>query len=397
MTKKIMGGSIDDTQSCLLKYIALFIFIVLSIGIVFTSMKDSNALTSNAYSYIFAVTIPFFFVYYFAILDKKINTIQSYFSILLFVIVICTILYFYTSMSDGPTQMMAYLMNILLFIMVLLALSGVAYLYASYLRTLSGWTGFFANFVFFIPCMIRDFLVYLREEFNMTSNIVLIVFVLEIILILLYFYLPYLLNLILSQRNNIVLFHDAAFLDTKQIIANGTELLNKNPPAGVPQPSFYQNYGISMWIYLNEQPIVNAEEIEIFNYGYGKPRITYYNNPNEPHEKDNLIFYLTNHKVKNCQEGKVTIRIPKQKWNYFVLNYTSNYVDLFMNGVLVKTKKFSNNYPTFSEYDVVSIGSTNGLNGAICNIQFHKYNLTLPQIANSYNFLMNKNPPINNL
>jgi hypothetical protein len=189
----------------------------------------------------------------------------------------------------------------------------------------------------------------------------------------------------------------SAYLNQGNILLYASSLVNKNPPEGVPQPSFYQNYGISMWIYLNDQPLNYAgysQETEIFNYGCGKPRITYYNNVKEEGGKDKMIFYLTNNKVN---PSTVSLRVPKQKWNYFVFNYTSTNADLFMNGVLIETVAFSNNFPTFSIYDSVSIGSENGLDGAICNIQFYQDNLSLPQIVNSYNLYMNKNPPINNL
>jgi hypothetical protein len=396
MVKKIIGGLADDMSNCIAKYVTLFLFILSFIFVLYYAVNDKTALTTNTYYYILFFAIPFFFVYYFALFDKSFYSIQSYFSIFLFIIIICSVLYFYSSMAFGANQIMSQLLNILFLIIFLVGLSIVAYVYANYLRSLTGWIGFLANFVFFIPCLIRDFFLYLKEEFRLTSNIVCYVLVLEIILILLYVYLPRIVHSIISQ-NTIPIMNKSAYLNNQAILLYATNLVNKNPPEGVPQPSFYQNYGISMWIYLNDQPLNYAgysQETEIFNYGSGKPRITYHNNVNGKNGKDKMIFYLTNSQTNPVT---VSLRVPKQKWNYFVFNYTSTNVDLFLNGTLIETVAFSNNFPTFSIYDSVSIGSENGLNGAICNIQFYQDNLSLPQIVNSYNLYMNKNPPINNL
>jgi hypothetical protein len=206
------------------------------------------------------------------------------------------------------------------------------------------------------------------------------------------------------QQNNIPLLKKSAFLDIHSVIANSDQLKNNNPPDGVKKPSYYQNYAISMWILLNDQPTNYtgyATEREIFNYGCGKPRITYYNNisspdpisPSDPTEKDRFIFYFTN----EDNTARFETRIPKQKWNHIVFNYTSIYADLFINGVLVHSYTFNENIPSFAASDNISIGEHNGLYGAICNVQYYKENMTLPQIVQSYHLSMNENPPINNL
>ena len=73
-------------------------------------------------------------------------------------------------------------------------------------------------------------------------------------------------------------------------------------------------------------------------------------------------------------------------------------VDLFVNGNLEKTFKFDHdNRPIYSPDDIIIIGSNDGLDGAISNIQYFTTNQTRSQIANSYNLLVKKNPPTNNL
>lgn len=94
------------------------------------------------------------------------------------------------------------------------------------------------------------------------------------------------------------------------------------------------------------------------------------------------------------------MNIKPQKWNQIVFNYTSSQVDLFINGHLEKTFVFNKDVdnPTLPEYlpsDVISVGSTDGLDGAICNIKYHYAPQSKGQIATSYNLLMKQNPPIN--
>jgi hypothetical protein len=69
-------------------------------------------------------------------------------------------------------------------------------------------------------------------------------------------------------------------------------------------------------------------------------------------------------------------------------------VDLFVNGKLEKTLEFSNNLPIYSSSDEIIVGNENGLDGAICNVQYFNVPLTNTDIANLYNLNMLKNPPV---
>ena len=91
------------------------------------------------------------------------------------------------------------------------------------------------------------------------------------------------------------------------------------------------------------------------------------------------------------------ITLPSQKWNYFAFNFSTTTVDLFINGKLEKTFTYMGNRPTYAPTDAITVGSPQGLNGAICNIRYYTVPLSSSQIANSYNLLMYKNPPTINL
>jgi len=68
-------------------------------------------------------------------------------------------------------------------------------------------------------------------------------------------------------------------------------------------------------------------------------------------------------------------------------------VDLFINGNLERTYTFNENIPIYLATDTITTGSNQGLDGAICNINYYLEPLTKSQITTTYNLLMSKNPP----
>jgi hypothetical protein len=154
-----------------------------------------------------------------------------------------------------------------------------------------------------------------------------------------------------------------------------------------------------MWVYTNPQPATNvayAEETPIFDYS-GKPTLVYCNQCADEANPDNVfrdtyIVYFTN----NDTTAQYKITVPNQKWNNFVFNYNNNIVDVFVNGVLERSYEFAGGQlPIHSTLDQITLGANNGLSGAICNVTYSPVPFTNSQIANTYNILMYKNPPVN--
>jgi hypothetical protein len=207
-----------------------------------------------------------------------------------------------------------------------------------------------------------------------------------------------------------VLLEKTEFLDMKTTISSNYDLRIKDPIVSndsgsfnrvdqtqsldsIETYSYRKRYALSLWVYLNNQPPNNmsySKETEIFNYGDGKPRITYYNDITTDSNKDKYIFYFTNSTDKI---SSVKMTLPGQKWNYIVFNYYSDKVDLFINGNLEKSYVFDNNMPTYLATDNITVGTKDGLDGAICNVNYFIEPLTKSHITNAYNLLMMKNPP----
>ena len=254
------------------------------------------------------------------------------------------------------------------------------------------------NLLFYVPCLVLDFISYIKREVGLTSHLVYYLFLLELVAALLYIYIPKIVNKATASEGTSLLA-DTAFLDIKKELGSGEALAFKNTGYMEDAVTTYKrSYSISMWVYLNIQPpnyASYAKEHEIFNYGNGLPKVTYVNNVDTDGSKtpDVLKVYYTN-KGETANQSYI-VNIKPQKWNQIVFNYTSSQVDLFINGHLEKTFVFDGNEPEYLASDTISVGSTDGLDGAICNIKYHYLPQTKGQIATSYNLLMKQNPPTN--
>ena len=115
-----------------------------------------------------------------------------------------------------------------------------------------------------------------------------------------------------------------------------------------------------------------------------KPQIKYISSSDG---NDNFRIIYSNDK-----SDEVSIR--SQKWNNFVITYDGTKVDLFVNGNLERSEQLDAPIQ-YSPLDQVVVGDDNGIDGAICNVCFFAKPMTSFEIANSYNLLSSKNPPIN--
>ena len=301
------------------------------------------------------------------------------------------------------------------FIIFAIIIVGLTLCYNVFMNTDSikkrkGWSGFFINLMFYLPCLITDYFKYLFDEVKNTPSIVFILFVLEICLLLLYIYLPSIINALFIPKG-ISLLSNPVYLTPSNVITGSSTFLTDSPVSielDSPLKTYNSNFSLSMWIFINNTILgTNEQESIIFKYGrladdfYGKPCITYLGN-------DNWRFMFTNNhgysKEENVDLTKMAlpeyiIKMASQKWHHIVFNYYENNVDLYINGSLARSMDLSDRLPIKYDDDIVMIGSEKPLNipGAICNINYYKTPLTISQVSRIYNMLFMSNPPVNNL
>jgi len=290
----------------------------------------------------------------------------------------------------------------------------------NYLSRLQGWGGFIAQLIFYIPCALYDFLLYLLDQAKLTPVSVYILIAIEAILITIYFVLPYLVSSsVNAESNGKLLVNDPIYLDKNATtIANSDDLIVPQYMQDLSNPTdnvlHRANYCISMWTYINPQPsssVAYSKETEIFKYGFKdkstgklhvKPMIRYYgggNGKDQLEERDKYVFYFSEYPPNDTYDPlKNTfydVTMPGQKWNNIVLNYNRNKVDLFINGNLEKTFSMDEHMPVYNPLDTMTVGDEHGLNGAVCNIMYYHRPLSKEEIVTNYNLFMHSNPPIN--
>jgi hypothetical protein len=107
--------------------------------------------------------------------------------------------------------------------------------------------------------------------------------------------------------------------------------------------------------------------------------------------------YIRNREFScNIDDKTVEYKVPLQRWNNLVFNYHDNMVDIFLNGELASTISLAENcIPYYGDEMNMTIGDDkNTLHGAICNVHYSQNMMSSSKIAQNYNLLKLRNPPI---
>lgn len=271
---------------------------------------------------------------------------------------------------------------------ILIAIVGLSILYKmnqTYIYNLTGITGFIVNFILFIPCLISDFVEYLYGEFATTPKIVYILFVIELILILLYLYLPEIMKqmnerfgkVIVDKPERINLRKDA----TNYIDMQSSEVFDLSSST-IQQLSsskltvnVRKKFAMSMWVYIVPMPpnhIPYNKEATILNFA-SHPRIVY------DGSKRNFRIYYSEDKSDQFDA-------PLEKWNNIFVNYDKDTVDMYLNGELKTTIPRKEHIGKFLVGDILTIGQDNGLQGGIAKVVYYERPLLLNEIRNVYSY-----------
>ena len=286
--------------------------------------------------------------------------------------------------SRDPTTRVA--INILeISLMISIVVVGISFannMFGRYLNNSTDWLGFILNLIVYVPCLLEDLIKYFKQQYDITSSVTFILLAIEFALVAVYLLLPLLFASKLVD-DSIQIIDEPAFLDIP-VVKTFKEQDNGD------RNSKRANYSISMWVYLNQQT-TSTNKAHIFSYGDSYPKIEYIKSKTDP-SRDKYRFTVSG-------QTPYDISLPNQKWNNIVLNFNENKtVDIFVNGNLERTFASSKRIlDENSSTNLITIGSTNNLYGAICNVKYYRAPLTYTQITQNYNLLYNKNPPVNKI
>ena len=250
----------------------------------------------------------------------------------------------------------------------------------------AGWSGFFVQLIFFIPCLIGDFIEYLLGEFKSTPNVVFVLFIIEILLILAYIYLPRLMTASIT-KNGTMLVKDPVQINMKKPLKTYVDLVGGSTKSNdlLKTPLIINNkFAISGWVYVVSQPpnkYPYNDEATIFEFTTLHPRLVFNGKTNK--------FKAYFNRAQNHE-----FEMPLQKWNYVVFNYDKSSIDLFVNGKLEHTVKRNVNDDSFKTNDLVYIGQERGLSGGICNLMYSSTPLIGEDIKYQYDYNKYNEPPM---
>lgn len=359
---------------------------------------------------------------------RKISYITG--SLFLLIIIIIFILWIYNSFIELQ-NLFTLILTILNFIILLTFIYAIFQNQIS--RLLNNTTGdltfiekiirIIGQFIFLIPCLLLLLIDIIKYQIKITTPTVWIILMIEIIIIALYFFIPFVLRII-NEHDGKLLLQGPVFIDRQRMIGTyqNVEKLeiyrkkleefnfalfenrrnfntfdkktntftDETPPINltvdlkIRDPygqrfNFYYNYAVSFFVYLNPQPINTSPayvvDTPIFDYA-SKPKIVF----NGLEQKLKFICLDQNNLEKVVYE---TNDFKYQKWMHIVVNYRSGTVDIFIDGTLRATE---NNIQLFMEFSKIYAGSDNGIAGGIKNIMYFNKPLTLDKIKYINNF-----------
>lgn len=402
---------------CIEQYsIIVFVFLIISVGFYYV-IHSPGYIQRNLEKYFFLLCLPLIVIFFVILsIENKVGFWAATSKVIGVILVMGLLAWLYTETNTSYWASMIMSWGFI----VAIALVALTFVYAyvvSEMRRWRGWAGFFAQVLFFVPCMMNDAWVALMNEMKLTSVSVYLAILLEVVLIVLYAYMPRISKSVMgttSENDALVLLEKPIRLkDTYQELTASLKLFD-------PQNEAYRaNYAISMWIYLNphaQQMSGYHEETEIFSYGYYstdesahrvKPMIRYYGGGKlgeNTEERNKFVFYFSRYAPQSDGNSAASdfyeAELPAQRWNQVVMNYGSNEVHLYINGVMVTTYSLSHDVPSYNRMDKITVGSPavnaggTGVHGGICNVVYYKHTLTPEQIALSYNLLKNRDPPL---
>jgi hypothetical protein len=271
---------------------------------------------------------------------------------------------------------------------ILIGLVGLSILYKmnqTYIYNLTGITGFIVNFILFIPCLISDFVEYLYGEFATTPKIVYILFVIELILILLYLYLPKIMKQ-MNERFGKVIVDKPERINMRKDVTNyidmqSAEVFDLSSSSVQPLTgskltvNVRKKFAMSLWVYIVPMPtnhIPYNKEATILDFA-SHPRIVY-----DGSQRKFRIYYSAS---KSDQ-----FDAPHEKWNHIFVNYDKNTVDMYLNGEFKTTIPREEQTGGFFVGDILTIGQDNGLQGGIAKVVYYERPLLIHEIRNVYNY-----------
>jgi hypothetical protein len=246
---------------------------------------------------------------------------------------------------------------------------------------------FILNIIYFIPCLVTDSYLVIKQAYDEKFVRLLLV----LILIITAFVKIQSFKQLLVNQNGRLIVESPISLDKSHVVT----IADLWPYKSIAN-EFSYNYALSFWVNIDafDKISTSQECISVINY-FNFPNICYRHSPTDSETKRIIAPQLSFQFQPQNDNNKYTLNVPLdiQKWNHIVINYSNNILDVFCNNNLINTLQVV--MPSQKGGSgIFTIGSDQGIQGAVCNMNFYENPLSLYQISYLYNLVYLLNPPI---
>ena len=150
----------------------------------------------------------------------------------------------------------------------------------------------------------------------------------------------------------------------KYVNLNETSSLSSIPYSSITNP-LSTRFAYSVWIYVNSWKTLSTTKTNVF-YRNNEVGISF--------DETRPILYCNFNNENGVVSSKTTTIIvsnnfPIQTWTNVILNIDNNYLDVYINGQLVRSNVLSTQYTQPNEPNDIKIGDSNGSDIYLANLK----------------------------
>ena len=259
----------------------------------------------------------------------------------------------------------------------------------------------FANFLFYLPCLMLDFVDMAKEQYGLTTRPILLLLAAQAAFILIGRFLPSFVARAINHTGVQILSAPISMTTSVPITTHDIQFVNTQGNIVVPVSNSQTkvnlknySYGVSAWFYIHPQPpTTNANyfdaDINLMKFGEFGPSIQF-----SP-KNNTLKFTLYGKPIELNNEVLTVSDITLQTWNNVIINSNNGAIDIFINNKLIYTgNNVPNNDGTTGAVFNVIVGQPDGVHGEMCNVVLNTEPFTKPEIMWLYKTNKALNPPV---
>ena len=259
----------------------------------------------------------------------------------------------------------------------------------------------FANFLFYLPCLMLDFVDMVKEQYKLTTSTSLLLLAAQAAFLLIGRFLPSFVARAINHTGVQILSAPVSMSTSVPITTYDIQFVNTQGDIVAPMSTSQTkvnlknySYGVSAWFYIHPQPpTTNANyfdtDINLMTFGGFGPSIQF--NP----KNNTLKFGLYGKPIELNKEVLTVSDIALQTWNNVIINSDKGEVDIFINNKLIYTGNIvpNDDGPKDAVFNVI-VGQADGVHGEMCNVVLNTEPFTKPEIMWLYKTNKALNPPV---